>query len=99
MAVSLDDLVDEVVVAVASGLDDPKSVKRVLQTAVRSIARHLHKGDEVRITGLGVFGTKRRAPRKGRNPKTGESIDIPARDVIAFRPAADLKRLVEGDAQ
>ena len=55
------------------------------------IAVELDAGREVQITGFGAFAAKRRAARKGRNPATGEQIDIPAKIYPTFRPGKGLK--------
>lgn len=58
------------------------------------IAVELDAGRKVSISGFGTFETQRRSARKGRNPATGEEIDIPARTVAKFRPAKGLKERV-----
>lgn len=50
----------------------------------------LRRGDEVKIANFGVFAVRTRAARPGRNPRTGESVPIPPRRVVAFRLAAKL---------
>lgn len=62
---------------------DTKGVKDVLD-AIKGIA---DSGERVVIQGFGTFEVKTRAARKGRNPQTGGEIDIPAKSVLAFRPA------------
>jgi DNA-binding protein HU-beta len=52
---------------------------------------HLKQGDRIRMSGLGVLEVKTRAARMGRNPATGESIQIKASRKVAFRPAKELK--------
>ncbi len=58
------------------------------------ISQELRKGNKVQITGFGNFETRRRAPRRGRDPQTGESINIKATNVPAFRAGKGLKDLV-----
>ena len=65
-----------------------KAVKAVLD----SILDGLDRDGSVTIAGFGTFERKERAARVGRNPRTGESIDIPATSTVGFRPAAALKR-------
>lgn len=55
------------------------------------IAVELDAGRKVSIAGFGTFSTRRSSARKGRNPQTGEEIDIPARTVAKFSPAKGLK--------
>ena len=58
------------------------------------ISQELRKGNKVQITGFGNFEIRRRAPRRGRDPQTGESINIKATMVPAFRAGKGLKDLV-----
>ena len=58
------------------------------------ISQELRKGNKVQITGFGNFETRRRAARRGRDPQTGESINIKATMVPAFRAGKGLKDLV-----
>ncbi|WP_231512345.1 integration host factor subunit alpha [Paucibacter sp. KBW04] len=57
----------------------------------------LVEGDDVKLSGFGNFNIRRKAPRPGRNPRTGESIPIKARDVVTFHASHKLKSLVQGD--
>lgn len=54
----------------------------------------LSSGNPVQLPGFGTFSVSERAARKGRNPATGESIDIPARNVVKFKVGAKLKAAV-----
>ena len=58
------------------------------------LVKNLKKGNRVRIAGLGILQVKKRAARMGRNPATGETIQIPAKRKIAFRAAKELKEAV-----
>jgi len=58
------------------------------------ITKHLKKGERVRIAGFGILQVKKRAARMGRNPATGEAIEIKAGKKVAFRPAKELKLAV-----
>jgi len=55
-------------------------------------------GQDVKLSGYGNFNIRRKAPRPGRNPRTGESIPIKARNVVTFHASHKLKALVQGDA-
>ncbi len=61
---------------------------------VTLLVKALKKGNRVRIAGLGILQVKKRAARTGRNPATGETIQIPAKKKIAFRAAKELKEAV-----
>jgi DNA-binding protein HU-beta len=79
----------------AEGHDLPKKVaEAVLADMVTVATAHLKKGDKVRLTGLGILQVRAREARMGRNPATGESINIAASRKIAFRPAKELKDTV-----
>lgn len=67
---------------------------KVVETLIETIVATLKKGDEVSITGLGIFSTKMRPARTGRNPRTGESIKVPSMRVPKFRAAKGLKDAV-----
>ncbi len=57
----------------------------------------LVRGDDVKLSGFGNFNIRRKAPRPGRNPRTGESIPINARHVVTFHASHKLKAIVQGD--
>lgn len=66
-----------------------------VDTVIESIVKTLKKGDEVSIAGLGIFSAKTRAARTARNPRTGESVSVPAMKVPKFRAAKALKDAVK----
>jgi integration host factor subunit alpha len=57
----------------------------------------LVSGDDVKLTSFGNFNIRRKAPRPGRNPRTGEAIPITARNVVTFHASHKLKSLVQGE--
>lgn len=57
----------------------------------------LVQGRDVKLSGFGNFNIRRKAPRPGRNPRTGEAIPIKARNVVTFHASQKLKALVQGD--
>ena len=69
--------------------------EQVLDAVIDSIVETLKQGKEVSIAGLGIFATKTRAARQARNPRTGETISVPAMRVPKFRPAKALKDAVK----
>ncbi|MDR3537658.1 MAG: HU family DNA-binding protein [Acetobacteraceae bacterium] len=71
-----------------------KQAEAILSDLVAALAEHLKKGDKIRLTGLGILEVRSRAARMGRNPATGEAIQIGASKKIAFRPAKELKEAV-----
>lgn len=68
--------------------------ERVLKGTVAFIGDALAGGDVVQVPKLGKFESKARPAREGRNPATGETIQIPAKSAPKFTPATDLKRRV-----
>jgi DNA-binding protein HU-beta len=71
-----------------------KQANLLLTNLVDLMVDHLKKGDRLRINGLGILEVKSRAARTGRNPATGEIIQIKASKKIAFRAAKELKEAV-----
>lgn len=70
--------------------------ERAVESVISTITDSLKNGEEVSIAGLGIFEAKMRQARMGRNPRTGESISIPAMRVPKFRAAKALKDAVKG---
>jgi DNA-binding protein HU-beta len=71
-----------------------KQTETVLGDLVTLAMRHLKQGDKIRLTGLGILSVQMRQARMGRNPATGEAIQIKASKKIAFRPSKELKEAV-----
>jgi len=69
--------------------------EKTVDIVVDSIVEGLKSGEEVSIAGLGIFSTKMRPARQGRNPRTGESIQIQAMRIPKFRAAKALKDAVK----
>ena len=63
----------------------------IVETVFESIITALQKGEKVELRGFGSFRTRERGPRRGRNPKTGEPVDVPAKRVPYFKPGKELK--------
>ena len=71
-----------------------KQTEAVLGDLVGLVTKHLKKGDRIRIGGLGILVVRKRAARMGRNPATGQPIQIKASKKVAFRAAKELKEAV-----
>jgi integration host factor beta subunit len=67
-----------------------------LEAVLDGITTALKKGDEVRLVGFGAFSVKRRDPRQGRNPRTGETVAVSAKGVPFFKPGKELREIVNG---
>ena len=79
----------------AEGHDLSKKQAEAALGALMTLAtRHLQNGDKIRLTGLGILQVQNRPARMGRNPGTGETIEIKASKKIAFRAAKELKEAV-----
>lgn len=87
--VNKDELVREV--AGKSGLEVGQA-KRALEATLTAIEEQIGEGNEVRLTGFGKFSVSHRAARQGRNPRTGESMEIAAKSVPRFSAGAELKK-------
>jgi DNA-binding protein HU-beta len=86
---------NELIDAVASAASMKKSeAESVIEAVFDTIARELKNGSEVRLTGFGTFVVSQRAATEGRNPRTGETIQIPARKVPRFRAGKGLKEAI-----
>lgn len=86
----------ELISAISKGADiTKKEADAALKATIQVISDALKKGERVAIPGFGVFTVRTRAERKGRNPKTGEEIKIPAKKVVTFKPAKDLRESVQ----
>lgn len=86
----------ELVSAIAKGAGlTKKQADAALKAAVEAISSALKKGERVAIPGFGIFSVRNRAERKGRNPRTGAEIKIPARKVVVFRPAKSIRESVK----
>jgi DNA-binding protein HU-beta len=81
-------------VAKRSGITK-KDAKAAVDAVFSAIKDALAKGQRVRLIGFGTFEVRKRNQRRGKNPKTGQTITIPARKVPAFKASSELKRLVK----
>ena len=88
---------DEFVEAVAEATNLSKAdAERALSAVVDTITRTVASGDKIQIPGLGTFEPRERSAREGRNPQTGETIQIAATTAPGFKPASAFKQAVAG---
>lgn len=71
-----------------------KDVEQLVEIIFDSIVSTLNKGEKIELRGFGSFRVRERNARKGRNPKTGEPVEIPAKRVAYFKPGKDLKDII-----
>ena len=85
----------ELIEKVAAAADLPKAAAgRALDAVLETVTEALKEGDSVVLVGFGTFAVKDRAARTGRNPQTGDAIEIPAAKVPGFKPGKALKDAV-----
>ena len=70
---------------------------RALRGALAGMKESLVNGEKVTLAGFGTWTVVERAPRKGRNPKSGEEIDIPSKKAVKFTVGAPLAQAVNGE--
>ncbi len=80
----------DLVEAVAKVTCTKKEAANAVDATIGAIRKSLKKGDRVGLVGFGSFSVKQRKARKGRNPRTGETITIKAKKVVRFSPAKGL---------
>jgi DNA-binding protein HU-beta len=82
----------DLIESVAAKLDLPKGqAERAVNLVFEDIVKALRGGDKVNVSGFGTFAVSERKARTGRNPKTGEAIDIPASKSAKFKAGKSLK--------
>jgi integration host factor subunit beta len=74
-----------------------KDAEQLVEIVFDSIIEALNKGEKVELRGFGSFRTRQRGARKGRNPKSGAAVDIPAKRVAYFKPGKELKEIINDD--
>ena len=71
----------------------------IVETVFHSIIDALHRGEKIELRGFGSNRLRRREPRKGRNPKTGDRVEVPSKRVPYFKPGKELKELINRDSE
>ena len=89
----------ELITAIAQATGQKRTVtEQVLNAGLQQMSEALRRGEKVQILPFGVFSIAERSARQGRNPRTGEAIQIPARRAVKFRASAGLQKAVlDGD--
>ncbi len=74
-----------------------QEVEQVVDIFFDEIARRLAEGGRVELRGFGAFSTREREARTGRNPRTGEAVDVPAKRVPYFKPGKEMRNALNPD--
>ena len=74
-----------------------KRAELVVDTVFGGIVEALRRGEKVELRGFGSFRLRRREPRRGRNPRTGDRVDVPSKRVAYFTPGKELQDLLNRD--
>ena len=88
------DLVDEVVRV--AGLSK-RHAEIVVNTLFQTIVEALQKDDKIELRGFGSFRVRRRRSRQGRNPKTGDRVEVPSKRIPYFKPGKELKDVITAE--
>jgi DNA-binding protein HU-beta len=85
----------ELIESIAGAADISKAAaEKALNGTLAAIAESLNKGDKVTLVGFGTFSVSKRDARNGRNPQTGNTIEIPAKNVVKFKAGSKLSAAV-----
>ncbi len=76
-----------------------KESAEIVELVFDTMKETLEKGEKIKISGFGNFVVRQKRPRVGRNPQTGEEIEISARRVLTFRPSQVLKNVLNNGAE
>jgi nucleoid DNA-binding protein len=81
----------------ASAGHTKKDTETVIEALITEVSGALAKGEKVDLRGFGNFVAREKKARQGRNPKTGETIEIAARKAVAFKPSKELASKLNGE--
>jgi integration host factor subunit alpha len=70
-----------------------KETAHIVEVVLETVKENLERGEKIKLAGFGNFVVRRKVARKGRNPKTGEEIEISRRRVVTFRPSQILRKV------
>jgi integration host factor subunit beta len=74
-----------------------KDAEKLVEIVFESLIETLNHGEKIELRGFGSFRVRERGARRGRNPKTGDAVSIPAKRVPYFKPGKDLKELINAE--
>jgi len=75
----------------------PDEIEKIFDLFFNQISQKLAEGGRVELRGFGAFSTRQRRPRTGRNPRTGESVEVPAKRVPYFKPGKEIREQLNKD--
>ncbi len=75
----------------------PDEIEKIVDLFFNQISQKLAEGGRVELRGFGAFSTRQRKPRIGRNPRTGESVEVPAKRVPYFKPGKEIREQLNKD--
>ncbi|MET0181197.1 MAG: integration host factor subunit beta [Novosphingobium sp.] len=75
----------------------PEEIERVVDVFFDEIVHRLADGGRVELRGFGAFSTREREPRKGRNPRTGATVEVPGKRVPYFKPGKEMRQRLNAD--
>jgi len=70
-------------------------VKRVIHATLTQLVEQLKEGKTIELRNFGVFKVRQRAPRRGRNPKTGQEVPVPSKRVVVFKPGLLMRQHIK----
>ena len=73
-----------------------QEIEKIVDLFFNQIVQRLADGGRVELRGFGAFSTRARDPRKGRNPRTGETVDVPGKRVPYFKPGKEIREKLNG---
>lgn len=74
-----------------------RDIEAIVDTVIDTMADALIRGDRIELRGFGAFSVKEREARAGRNPRTGEQVDVPAKRSVAFKAGKQLRDRLNGE--
>jgi len=74
-----------------------EEVEKIVSTFFDEIGQKLASGGRVELRGFGAFSTRARDPRRGRNPRTGDTVDVPGKRVPYFKPGKEMRARLNAD--
>lgn len=86
----------DIAMKIADQLDiEQIKAKKIIQMVLDAIIESLSKGQTVELRNFGIFKVKRKKARLGRNPKTGDSVNVPEKKAVTFKAGLEMKRRVK----